>query len=143
MTTEVQIRKSRSHLPYLRRILSSIASRLGMDSAEISAAECAVDDACLSSISSESDSQGNLVIRFDASDSCMTIEITDPALTPSFEESDILTDRLAVGVDVDGIEYLESSICKTIRISRPLKIRDAVANRVSRLSLFGVVGTQC
>lgn len=140
MTTEVHIKKCRSHLPYLSRIVSCIASRLGMNNAEIKEAEYAVEQACLSSISPESDTQEDLIICFDASDSCMTVDITDPVLTADFSDMPEVSgnDNLKhIAYDVDTIK---SATGKTIRIISSGRLRKkSSASSISQLSSLEAV----
>jgi anti-sigma regulatory factor (Ser/Thr protein kinase) len=81
MTTEVHIKKSRSYLPHLRKIISCVAARLGMSRKDIQDAEEAVSTVCLNSIDRASQGHdGNLSIKLDTSGAYMTVEITDPCI---------------------------------------------------------------
>jgi hypothetical protein len=106
-----------------------------MNNAEIKEAEYAVEQACLSSISAESNNQDDLIIRFSSSDSCMTVDITDPVLS-------IAADNIRKILDIDNaesrsydIDTIKSSTGKIIRIKSPGKLRlNQNINNISQLS---------
>lgn len=123
MTTEVHIKKCRTHLPYLSRIVSCIASRLGMNNTEIKEAEYAVEQACLSSISAESNTQDDLIICFSASDSCMTVDITDPVLSEATYDTPRILDIDNTDSRTYDIDTIKSSTGKIIRIKSPGKLK--------------------
>lgn len=86
MTTEVQIRKSRSYLPHLRKVVACLAAGLGMSRREAQDTEEAVNEICASSIEAASDNAGgSLCIKLHTCENCMTVEISDPlcAFTPA------------------------------------------------------------
>ena len=80
-TTEVQIRKSLSYLPHLHRIVSCIASRLGMSRKDVEETKKAVSEVCANSINAASDGQdGRLSIKLSTQGEYMMVEITDPCM---------------------------------------------------------------
>ena len=80
VTTEVQIRKSRSYLPYLRRIVSRIGSGLGMTHKYIEETERAISEVCSDSMDIASAQQDDsLSIKLRTQKDWMMIEITDPS----------------------------------------------------------------
>jgi hypothetical protein len=73
---EVQIRKSRSHLPRLRRIVSCAAAGTGMCRRDVDDMESAVNEVCLGFIEAAFDQQSeNLSVCLAAQGECMTVEI--------------------------------------------------------------------
>lgn len=136
MTTEVHIKKCRSYLPYLSRIMSCVASGLGMNSTEIKKAEYAVERACLSAIDVGNDTHEDLIICFDASDSCVTVDITGSDMSPDTGEmTETFNHRGLADVRYD-IDTIESSEGKIIRIVSPGK---PGIGCISRLSLSDAI----
>lgn len=97
MTTEVQITKNRSHLLYLRKVISVISSEIGMTRKAIAQTHYAVARIC-------SGSDGRLNIRLSASGICLVVEVSGAVLP---EESRLKT---RIGKLVDEVEFGEGTV---------------------------------
>jgi hypothetical protein len=126
MTTEVQIRKNRTYLPHLRRVVACLASTMGMSCKEAEATEEAVTEVCTSSIeASNGSADGSLSIRLDAHDNCMTVEICDPSCsyTPC-ETGQWLVGATSAGTFqkirrlADEVEFMPAGEGTTIRLTK-------------------------
>lgn len=143
MTTEVQIRKNRLYLPYLRKVVSAIAARLGMNSADIEVTEDVVSEICQTAIDAEADSNGNLLIKLDINGSCMTVEINDPSMQYDPIVFEKLFGRFHIIRETAGrntpaeedIEYLRADEGIIIRLRRYVVNRNSLmSSRLHHLS---------
>lgn len=126
MTTEVQIKRSSLYLSHLKKIISCVASKLGMSAKKIEDTESAVSETCLNSINNISDyCGGKLWIKLSTDDASMTVDITDPYM--DFEAvcspGNATYDSYARGLDhvkllVDNMEFIRESEGVTIRLTQ-------------------------
>ena len=141
LTTEVQIRKSRSHLLHLNKILSLIASGLGMSRKDIEETETMVNEVCMTSIERTPDAQENLSVKLTTHDTHMTVEITDR----STEFDLVCTEGLSGDYNrfgnlerfchlVDGLDFIRGEMGTTIRITK-------YANKLADLAHLSSLGT--
>lgn len=144
MTTEIQIKRSRSYLPHLRRIVSCVAARLGMSRKDIQETEDAVSEACLTSIEMAPGCQDpSLSIRLTTCGTYLTVEISDPYVDSDSKyqerlaclKSDIDDER--AGRSLDGIELVRGEIGATIRITRHARVYDSAPAAAYQLSSLG------
>ncbi|MHB1455781.1 MAG: hypothetical protein ACYC0V_02590 [Armatimonadota bacterium] len=120
--------------------MSCIASRLGMNNSEIKEAESAVEKACLSSIGAESNNREDLIIRFDASDLCVTVDITDPVFSAGLDEMLEMSDQNDLVDPIYAIDTIESSTGKFIRIISPRNLKSNPSiSCITQLSGFETV----
>lgn len=126
MTTEVQIKKDRSYLPHLRRVVALLATGLGMSRSESQATEEAVTEICTSSIeAAEEGTEGSLCIKLDAHDDCITVDICDSACsyTPS-ESGQWLVGAASAGTYqrirrlADDVQFMPAEQGTTIRLTK-------------------------
>jgi hypothetical protein len=119
MTTEVQIIKSYKYLPYLKRIFNRIASCLGIGASEMSIAEGLLGNACLGSDPDNCEEKDILTIRFDASDSYVTIEILDSSEHSDAAPVDSTAINASYPADADNVAWYSSGSGRIIRIRTP------------------------
>lgn len=126
MTTEVQIRKSRTHLPYLRKIVARVAATLGMNRTNVQETEEAVNEICFRSIeAADGNPESSLSIRFDTHEDYMTVEITDhyTGFDPTLSGHGIAGEESERGRErvfdlADKVEFIRGDEQTTIRITK-------------------------
>jgi|GEM_PF-2500808 len=150
MTTEVQIRKHRRYLPHIRKIVACIAAKLGFSRLDLDETEEAVEAVCAGSMDRAEGIDDSLLIRLDAHDQCLTVEITDPCIDfdPLCSSPLGAEGFLSLGVPsalrfTDGVELIRGDEGTTIRLTKyanklrpPCEVEaEVVQSRVSSASL--------
>lgn len=120
MVTEVQIKKGRSHLAHLRRIVSCVAGCLGMSREDIEETQNAVSELCSCPLMISEPAEGSLSVRLSVSPSKMVVEITDPSTIQTHEDSG---DGLLQSVRclVDDLEYDGKATIRLTKCVRALE----------------------
>ena len=125
MTTEVQIKKHRSHLPLLRLVVSCISEKLGLSRKDIEETKNAVSEVCSESINMASDcADENLSIKLSTHGTDMTVEITDMSPKARASAEGLTGDNVYSNVLerichlADDVELLGEEAGATIRIRK-------------------------
>ncbi|MHB0997826.1 MAG: hypothetical protein ACYC27_01155 [Armatimonadota bacterium] len=147
MTTEVQIKKNRLYLPYLRKVVSCLAEKLGMSGHDIEVTENAVSDICATSIDLASDMQYGLHIKLNTIGRCMTVDITDPSV--KYDQLYIdewfckLNESGSYMELADDVEFFGSDEGATIRITKYASDMDIqISNLTRQLPFLGTASLQ-
>ena len=112
MTTEVQITKKRSHLLYLRKVISVIAVQIGMTRRSVAQTHYALVRIC-------SGNDGSLNVRLTASGICLVVEVSGVVLP---EESRL---RHRICRLMDEVEFGEGTVRLT-KSARKIEIKQPV-----------------
>lgn len=112
---EVQIKRSRRYLPYLNKIFDRIVSHLEISPSDAKIAERMLDDVCLEHDVDDREDQNPITIRFDVTDSYITIEVHDLACQclPNYPSS-MLNHSVCQG----SVVWYSSGAGKIMRIHR-------------------------
>lgn len=146
MITEVQIRKSRSYLPHLRRVVSGIAVRLGMSRRAVEETEDAVSEACSGSIDAADAQGGSLSIKLSVHEACMTVDITDSASEYSegwLGEGEGARISECISDLADAVRLIEDDSGATVRIVKHVRgLKPASMDTMPYLAAAGTAGSQ-